>query len=267
MRWRLGIILMGMLAALLLLACGEGGGDIEPTPTLKPQSALPCQVTRNISSYRYAINIQLDMAGAPLASEGIGSAFSENSPLGAFAPLLFGLLSDLEIEGAFVAPDRGQAILSAGGDEIEVRTIGRRSWVRFGDVWQEETAPSRAVLLSPETVCREMVPALSRSLSGLDYRRQTVNGMASRHYHLDEGDVSQLGNSLNSTEAVSNQRQNFSLDIWLAEDSDWPLQVQLTASGKDEQGRPLAASLFLEFWDINSPDIEIELPANGRSPN
>lgn len=267
MRWRLGIILMGVLAALLLLACGEGDGDIEPTPTPKPQSVLSCQITRNISSYRYAINIQLDTAGAPLANEGIGPAFSENSPLGAFAPLLFGLLSDLEIKGAFVAPDRSQAILTAGGEEVEIRTIGRRSWVRFGDVWQEETAPSRAVLLSPETVCTEMVPALSRSLAGLDYRPQTVNGIATRHYHLDEADVSQLEDTLDRAEAVSTQPQNFSLDIWLAEDSGWPLQVQLTAQGEDEQGRPLAASLFLEFWDINSPDIEIELPASDRSLN
>jgi len=234
MHWRLGIMATGVLAALLLAACGEGGSG-QPTPAAEPRVTPSCGAIRNVSSYRYTISIQLDIPGAPAASREIDLTRGKDSPLGAFAGVLLGLLHDFQIEGAFVAPDRSQATLTAGSEEIEVRTIGDQSWVRFGDIWQKETSASPEVLLSPDTVCKDIVPDLGRSLSGLDYQSQAINGIATRHYHLDEAKAGQLKALLASAEAGGDLPEQFILDVWLAEEGGWPLRLQLSARGEDEE--------------------------------
>lgn len=268
-------LVAGAIALLALLAACGGGTDtamrVGVTPIPQPEGtvtaipstgfALSCDAVQNIASFRYTIRLKLEIPGLPAppgaADQGLLGPTEE--PLGALASIVLGLFRDLKVEGAFVAPDRSRAILEVGGEEVEVRTIGDRSWVRFGDVWQEETAPTEVVFLSPQTMCEEMVPELRALLANAPWSPQTINGVPARHYHLDEADVPGLAGLLGAAEDAE-LPEEFRVDFWLAERGGWPVRLQMEASGRDEQGPPVNLELFLELRDLNSPDIEIEPP-------
>ncbi len=268
---------LGMLpiAILILLAACGGGPTIETkvgaTPTSPPEATatttpstglvFSCRDIRSMASFRYTIRLRLDIPGLPTPPAALDGGLLEptEGPFGAFAAILLGLFQDLQVEGAFVAPDRSRAVLRVGGEEVEVRTIGHQSWVRFGDVWQEEAAPTEVAFLSPQTLCDEIVPDLGDALANLSWSEETVNGIATRHYHLDEADLPQLRGLLEAEED-SELLGQFQVDVWLAQEGGWPVRLQIEASGRDEQGQPVGLALFLELHDINSPDIEIEPP-------
>jgi|GEM_PF-2209716 len=256
MQWRLIALTIAVLTGVLFAACGGGGSNTSTSGRIP----FTCEAIREISSYRYTIHVQLDIPEAPAAD----GTPSEDYGLGAFAPALFGLLHDLEIEGAFVAPDRSQAVLQAGTDEVEIRSVSGKSWVRYGDVWRDEGASDRELLLSPDTICSEMVPGLGQALAGLKYKTKIINGITTHHYHLDETDTRRLAGLLDSPNSEGDLPKRFILDIWLAEDGGWPVQVQLTVVDEDENDRPTAVNVSMKFWDINSRDIEIEPPETVR---
>ncbi|MFQ6020166.1 MAG: hypothetical protein ACE5KW_05355, partial [Dehalococcoidia bacterium] len=97
-------------AALALLAlavaCGGGSRAAEPAPTPEPKLAVSCGAAGEITSYRYTLRFQLD---GPVLS--LNGDAGQEGVLEQFTEALVGLFSDTQIEGAFVAPDRSQAIL------------------------------------------------------------------------------------------------------------------------------------------------------------
>lgn len=247
------------MGLLVLAACSGGGAPPQPTatatpsPTSTPQLRISCAAIQSVSSYRYTIRLQLDIPGFQATN-------GDEEPLGQFAEPLLGLLSDFHVEGAFVAPDRSQMLLSFQDQELEVRNIGDRGWLRLGDVWQEEaTPPADGGLLSPKTICDELLPDFGQTLEDTSFRKETVNGINTRHYHLDAADLQRLAALLDPGEDGELPKQ-FTVDIWLAEDGGWPVKLQLTASNTDEAGQPVSLDLFMEFRDINDPSIEIEPP-------
>jgi hypothetical protein len=241
---------------LFLAACGGAGGQPQASPTVTPEPtlAVSCTAIENIASYRYTLGLKLDMPGLPASQTA-----PQDDAFDPFADILLGLLRDIQIEGAFVAPDRSQAILRFQEEEVEVRTIGNQSWVRLGDVWREETPPAQEVFLSPRTICDQIVPDLGDALAGIPSSPETINGVATRHYHLEEANLPQLSQRL-GTEANAELPEAFQVDAWLAEEGGWPVRLHLASRARDEEGRPVSLELFLEFRDTNSPDIEIEPP-------
>jgi hypothetical protein len=264
---------MGAVAFLTLLsACGGGtntGTRVAVTPTPHPEAtatpptdlARSCDSIQDVASFRYTIRLKLDLPGLPTPPGAVDGGLVEPTadPFDALAGILLGLFSDLQVEGAFVAPDRTRAVLHVGGQEVEVRTIDGRSWVRLGDVWQEETAPTEIAFLSPQTLCGEIVPDLGEALAGAPWSPETLDGVATRHYHLDEADSPQLGGLL-GTENDTDLPAESQVNIWLAQEGGWPVRFQIEASGRDDQGRPVDVELFFGLRDINSPDIEVAPP-------
>ena len=273
MRWHWAWLGAGAVAILALLAaCGGGASEKESEATAPPgadvtASGVPvglvpsCGDIESISSFRYAIRLKLDIPGLPTppgdADRGPPQATEE--PFGALAAVLLGLFSDLQIDGAYVAPDRSRAILHISGQEVEVRSIGDRSWVRFGDVWQEETASTEVAFLSPQAICHELVPDLGGSLADVPWSPETINGIVARYYHLDKANLPQLTGLLGVGEG-DGLPEEFRVDVWLAEEGGWPVRLQMEARGRDETGMPVGLELFLELRDIGNPDIKIEPP-------
>ena len=247
------------LATLALWACTSGGSDSEssggvntPTPGLTTVQAS-CDAIQDIQSYRYSITLRFD---TPAFQQ---SDAATPNPLSQFAEALTALFSDMEMEGAVVAPDRSQALLRFQGEELELRTIGDRSWIRRGATWQEQEPPSQDLLFSPASICPDLLDDLAPSLAAGSGKVELVNGIETVHYRLDEADLKRLPQLLGRSgqEGLPSQ---FGVDVWLERNDGWPVRLEIAASDLDEQGDPISQELFLEFSDINDPTIRIDPP-------
>lgn len=248
------------LGALLLAACGGGGGGASSDAGTAggadgARLIASCSAIAEIQSYRYTISLKLQSP----AFQGSNEADPED-PLSAFAEALSALFADMRLEGAYVAPNRSQTILRFQDEDLELRAIGDESWVRAGSTWQKQgSSPEPGTLLTPETVCAEIVEELAPSLSSLEPRRETVNGIETDHYQLNEADLKRLSELL-LTGSEAGLPQRFLVELWLARDDRWPVRLQIVASDTNEEGEPIGLELFMEFRDIDDPTIEIEPP-------
>ncbi len=252
---RPAIYLGALFAGLAILAaCAGGGGRGSPNqPSAATGVTASCQPIGEIQSYRYTISLQLE---SPAFQTSNGD--SSDEPLSAFADALTALFGDMQLEGAYVAPDRSQTILRFQNEEVELRVIGGQSWIRVGATWQVQDASSEDnTLLTPQSVCEEIVEELFPSLPEVDSQPESVNGVETDYYRLDEAELETLPELVGATSALP---ENFVADLWLTREGGWPMRLRITASDTNEAGQPFGLELFMEFRDINDPNIEIEPP-------
>lgn len=244
---------IGALLAVsaVVAACGDDDGD--SSDVLQPS----CDGIEELDSYRYALRLQLDAPAfddpQPEASPG---------PIDPFAEALSAFFSDLQLEGAYVAPDRTLVTLEFENEELEWRQIGDRGWVRFGDEWEEQAASSNGGL-TPEVVCQDIIADLAGSLQGVEREEDSINGVDAYHYSLDRSDIEELPDLLQS-ESLPDLPEDVQFDIWLARDGLWPVKVALSASDEDENGEPIELNMEMELLDVNDDGIEIEPPEGFR---
>ena len=248
------------LAALTLWACTGGGsgsdspqGEASPTPTLSRVQAS-CDAIQDIQSYRYSISLKLESKAFQQMTE------TTPNPLSEFAEALNALFRDMQLEGAFIAPDRSQVLLRFQDEELELRTIDDKSWVRVGATWQEQASPpDEEAILTPASVCADLVEDLAPSLAAGSGEVELVNGVETIRYRLDEADLKGLPELLGRS-GEEGLPSEFAVDVWLERNEGWPVRLEIVASDVDEQGQPISLELFMEFSDIDDPDIEIEPP-------
>ena len=242
-------------AALLLLVCCtaalaacSGGGEGK-------QTVASCDSISDIDSYRYTINLQL-------RSPAFSAAGPTNTPapLTAFADALQALFSDLKLDGAFKAPDRTQSLLKFQGGELELREIGDQSWIRTGATWQEQESTQDTGTLTPDVVCHDILDELAPSLEDAESSRETVNGVDTDRYQLDEADLQRLPDLLGAGDETSLPNK-YTVQVWLAREGKFPVRLNVAAEDVDELGRPMGLTLFMEFRDINDAGITVEAPA------
>ncbi len=243
-----------VLAAGALAACGGDGPG-----TVRRSVSASCDTIGQIQSYRYQVRLKLQSP----AFESSGGA-TPAPPLSTFADALNALFSDMKLDGAYVAPDRTQVILTFQNEELELRTIGEMSWVRVGEEWQEQDASEDLSLLTPDIVCEDVVKDLAPSLADVEPVEETVNGIVTEHYRLDQADIKRLPELL-GTDRETPLPESFQVDAWLALDGGWPVRLNIAAEETDESGKPASIELFMEFRDINDPGISIQ-PPQGAVP-
>lgn len=115
---------------------------------------------------------------------------------------------------------------------------------------------------SPEALCEGSTIDVMSMVEGMEPQKETVNGVKAVHYHIDEADLRLLAALLGDGEGVEDMPESAigTMDVWLAEDGNWPVRVEGEVSYTDEQGRSISLEVFMEIKDINDPDIEIEPP-------
>lgn len=292
---RLPLLIVIGLLGLLLVGCA--GGDDEPSgqsaaarsPVVTPGGSvadLPCEVPDDIKSYRFTMRMKMDIPGLEEALEELEDFegfedFGGTIPTGelggeedgfeemgeAFAGLLgamLGGLTDMSVEGAFVAPDRTEATIDLGAFEVSSIAIGDREWTKVGDMdWEESTAEEGGMTFTNDLCEGFNYP----EVTALDAREETKNGVDTLHYHLDESDITRLadyfGGDLDDMWEFEDAPEEVSLDVWLAKDGNWPVRMEVEASGEDEEGNEVSLSIFMEVKDLNDSDIKIEPPATG----
>lgn len=243
-----------ILATAILSACGGGAGTGNGTGS----SLLPsCDDLSSIESYRYSLNLGLD---TPAFDGDVGR--SSTDPLNTFSDALTALFSDIELEGAYVAPDRTQVVLTFEGEELEWRSIGERNWVRFEDEWEEQP-PGDDDILTPQIVCDDIVEDLTVSFDGVGAEEETVNGVETYHYALGREDIERLPDILGGA-GTDDVPEEIEFDIWLAQDGLWLMKIAVEATDADEDGQPVRLSLGMELRDVNDDGIAIEPPGAGE---
>src|SRR3989304_151706 len=113
----LGLISLLATGAVLWTACGAGSRDEASDGAV----SASCDEIPDLQSYRYSVALSLNSA-SPTPPPPADSQAAP-APLSAFADALTALFSDFTLEGAYVAPDRSQAILRFRNEELELRTI------------------------------------------------------------------------------------------------------------------------------------------------
>jgi len=226
----------------------------KPTPTPEPVVRVSCDALKEVKSYRFSLAMKLQV---PELAVPTPAAVPSGGPLDQLIGAFASALTDLRMDGAFVAPDRSELRMSFGGQEMAVVTIGVRQWMRIGSLlWQEGPASSQDSFPNPVDLCQQTAQALE--LKG-PWQPETINGIRTRYYQLDKGYLTALTGLLGG-EAPTDLPDEFAVGLWLAEDGRWPVRIEMKAKGKDEQGRPFAVELLSDIKDFNSPNIRIETP-------
>jgi hypothetical protein len=232
--------------SVALAACGGSGGE--------EQAVASCDSISDIDSYRYTINLKLKSP----AFDRPGPA-STPAPLTAFADALAALFSDLKLDGAYKAPDRTQALLKFQGGELELREIGRQTWMRIGSEWREQAPGEGGTTLTPDVVCRDIVDEILPSLENAESTREDVNGVETERYTLDQAHLRQLPELL-GTGSEADLPDKYGVEVWLAREGRFPVRLNVAAEDTDDLGRPIGLTLFMEFRDINDSGITVEPP-------
>ncbi len=243
---------------MILAACGGGGKDEETAKDEAPAAAAtaggtpeaaatevntgPAEAFAELKSYR--VNMRMVMEGDATATPG------------AIA---------LDLQGAYVAPDRSHVQVSAHLGELALEeesvTIGAQSWVKAGDNWVEGEPQFQLKDLSPGSLLQELQPEQLRLLKP---SKETVNGVDSLRYSIDQADVAtlrSLGALFGQEGDLTNLPEEFNVGLWLAEDGGWPVRVTMTARGATDAGGEMNLDFSMDITDVNDPGVKVEPPA------
>jgi hypothetical protein len=247
-----------LLAGSVLAACGGGGKEDGVAKESAPEPAAtaaatpeelaaeitsgPAQAFAKLGSYRMKMHLTL---------EGTTTEAS-----GALA---------VDLEGAFVAPDRSQTHVNASLDDLPLEeesiSVGGQTWVKTGDSWVEGEPQFKLSDFSPGSLLEELGP---EELSLLEPSKETVNGVDSLRYNIDQADVEaipSLGAFLGEDGSVENLPEEFNVDLWLAEDGGWPVRLTMMARGVMDGDEEMSLDFSMDITDVNDPGVEIEPPA------
>ena len=229
-------------------------GTPSPRPTGSSAQAVGCEFPSDIESFRFEMTMKANLPSTPEAGT--------PEPLGDFLGALSGLMGDMKMVGAVILPDRSSMEMTVGDHEFgSFIQIGSQSWSKVAGLtdWTEQSASEESEFLSPLDFCETTEEGLSSALSGLEGEKETVNGIEAIHYHLDKADLALLEELLGGTEDLG-LPEEFTMDVWLAEDGDWPVRMSFVTSSEDDEGQPLSFEILVEFKDFNDSSIKIEPP-------
>lgn len=238
-------------AAATPTAAEEGTPAATPTPS---EEALAPGSLTGLNSYRYTMKMELQGLESLLAEQ--MAAIPGQDP----TAMAEGL--QMEISGAFVAPDKAESHMSITGvdDELVLIVIGNQQWVQLGDmaIGPMETQGD----VSELDFALMMWEGFSEEAGGLtctSEKKETVNDVPTNYCGIDKATFEQLSSLFGGTEEMGDVEE-MSLDMWLAEDGGWPVRLRVHVAGTDESGQAFDAKLDMDVTDVNK-DIEINPPS------
>ena len=249
MRTPVRALAVGALSlSILLSACG-GEEDQTPKEATEPPisggQTIPVASLTELKSFRYSITMHIEIPGL------------EDELFPGFAALL----SDVEIRGASVAPDKSEMQMTLGesGQVMGAVAIGERTWFSSGEEWTETPngAPDGS-LLSPGKLSGSVID--EKAFAGAKPAKETMNGVDALHYTADQSGLGSLADLLGVAEPENDVPVETKMDLWLTEDGGYPVRVVIDARGTDAEGREMSVQLELNVTDLNDPGIEIEPP-------
>jgi hypothetical protein len=236
-----------MVAAGALAACGgdKDTGSSNPPAGVLEQVDLSqsVQTLQQLKSFRFELTMKVEISG-PAAEDPLGAA-------------LLGALANVEMKGAYVAPDSFEAQMKMFGEDIGIIQIGDTAWVKAGGSWEATDAEDLGLEPDFDELLTDVLPA--EVLDVAKTSREKVNGVETVKYSWDKAALAQLMESLGETADLSDVDQA-SLSIWMMDDVV-PVKMTMSFAGKDEDGNAVSLKLDFTLKDINDPGIKIRPPA------
>ena len=264
MKSRFIALMLAGISVAVLVACGgdknsSDAGSSASRTSSNASSLNVGQVTSNLAelkSFRFDAHLKLDLGDFDLSSLGE----DEDEFGAAFGALFMGLLNDVSIEGAVVAPDQAQFKVNLGGQVVEFIQIGQKAWIKQGSTWLETSASNELTMglgSSPMDLASQFLP--QQVLSGAKTSKERVNGVDTTHYAFDKAALEEVARSLGESTTGAEDLTKANLDIWLTE-QNVPAKLAVDVQGKDESGQQMGIQLTLNVKDINSSSITIKPP-------
>jgi hypothetical protein len=254
------LAIVGLLVALAA-ACDGGGepqaeGSPTPPPTTEDAALAPCQALQAFKAYRYSVDLNLESpepAGTPAELRPTPTITLTRNFVGPFS-------FEYVIEASFVAPDRFDALITAGSDKpFGVITIGGQKWVQLAGSWIADQQPSQ-LPYRPPVVCEAVLPDLD--LLQAEPHEEKVNGVNSLHYTLSQVHSEQAWAKIYGRGSdLDILLKELDVDLWLAQKGNWPVRIDIRSSGFYSDGRELRVHLLVDIMDANSDDIRVEPPS------
>jgi hypothetical protein len=259
-RWLL-IPAMAVVAAVAVACGGEdtgSGGSVQSgsggTSTRELNFPSAMRGLEDLRSFRMDLSFKLDL-GELLSSLG-----EEES---AFASMFLGMLSNVKVEAAYVAPDSFSAETNLFGEKMKYVQIGRQAWVNEGSGWQETGAEDFLGGLgsSPTELLKDFLP--QEVLEAAETKQETVNGVKATRYSFDRDSLEDLaddyGEDFGLNISTLADIEHLNLDVWVSE-GGIPVKASMLFEGQDPEGNDMSMELELNITDINSDSVKIRKP-------
>ena len=254
------LAIVGLLTALAA-ACGGGGepegeGSPTPPPTGEDAALAPCRALQNLKAYRYFVDLELESTEPPETPAEPGLTPTSTVTLESPAPRLF----EYTIDASFVAPDRTEAVITAGpGDPFTMIAIGDQVWVQLAGRWRP--APDQpGVPYKPPDICEALLPDLD--LSQVEPQEEKVNDVKSLHYSFSQvSSPEAMAKIFGPGSDMDILIKTLDVELWLAEKDEWPVRMDISGNGVYADGGELRVHVSVDVRDANSGDIRVEPPA------
>ena len=247
---RLNRALLAALAGPALIFALACGGDSEDDPSADAYApsgsgdgAQLVDISRSaanleaLRSFRFDVSMKLDFAQP--SGDDLSSA-------------LAGLIGDIKVTGAYVAPDSLQVETVFAGEEIAYVQIGSQAWTKVDGAWQVTPADA-----TPNDLFQELLP--QEVLRAAKTSSEKVNGVEATRYSFDKESLLTLAALFGEGPADLDDVSEVTFDLWLT-DANIPVKLVIAVAGQDENGQDVSVDLELNIRDINSSSIEIEPP-------
>jgi hypothetical protein len=251
------LALVGLFAALIG-ACGDGEEaqvEASPTPPTGEDAALaPCRALQSLQSYHYSVSIELT---SPEPEE--SPAEAQPTPTSTLTREFTGpWLFEYNIEASFVAPDRVEVFISGTGAPFSMIYIGDQSWVELAGQWRQSEQPSN-VSYTPPDICEAILADLD--LSQGQPEEEKLNDVKTLHYTFTQVSSEEaMGKLFGIQSDMGILLKELDVDLWLAEEDNSPIRIDVSSSGLYADGREMRAHILVDIRDVNSSDIRVEPP-------
>lgn len=233
-----------LLALGVWAACTSGGGSVAPSPGAEGEAS--CEPLSELERYRYDAHVTL--------------AVSPHDAPDALSPFTI----PMEIDGAIQGQNRQAAIHypETPQDDLHVVVVGDRYWHLLGTWVPGTLGPDSPVVIPfmPLDLCTSLAPDVVASGPGV--ATEEINGVAARKYHFDALRSDFSSRLWGPQSDMAQFIPEYTLDIWLAEEGNWPVRFDLSGTGTYPNGQELQAQVFLEIRDIDDKSIEIVPPVD-----
>lgn len=267
-----GLVAIVALLAALAVACGGGGepqaeqsptpsptgGEESPTPSPTGEDAAlaPCRALEALKSYRYSVDLTLQ---SPELAETPGEP--QPTPTTTLMPrYTTAVRFDYHIDGAFVAPDRTEALITpGGGDAFTMMVIGDQVWIELAGTLTP-TQQKGDIPYRPLDICEAVLFDLDRSQ--VVPEEEKVSGVKSLHYTFPQASSpAAMAKIFGQGSDMDILIKTLDVELWLEEKDGYLLRLDLSGSGLYGDGRELRIHMSADIRDANSGDIRVEPPS------